>query len=64
MSKTSKHPQFTAYIPQAVLDALRIEAVRQHRSMNAQLVYCLEQCLRLREDEKHATGRTNDYQAK
>ena len=60
MSKTSKHPQFTAYIPQRVLDALRKEAERQHRSMNGHLVWCLEQCLGLEEEEgtDNATGRT------
>ena len=45
MSKTNKQPQFTAYIPQEVLDALREEARKNRRSMNNQLVVCLEQCL-------------------
>jgi hypothetical protein len=58
MSKTSKHPQFTAYIPKRVLDALKKEAEKQHRSMNGQLVWCLEQCLGLEKDEgTDATGR-------
>jgi len=51
MSKTSKHPQFTAYIPQLMLDALKREAEKQHRSMNGQLVWCLEQCLGLEKEE-------------
>jgi len=59
MSKTSKHPQFTAYIPQRVLDALKKEADKQHRSMNGQLVWCLEQCLGLEKEEgTNATSRT------
>jgi len=45
MSKTNKHPQFTAYIPKDVLDALKREALKNRRSMNNQLVVCLEQCL-------------------
>lgn len=50
MSKTSKHPQFTAYIPQEVLDALREEAKKNRRSMNNQLVVCLEQCLQVKRE--------------
>jgi hypothetical protein len=58
MSKTSKHPQFTAYIPKRVLDALKKEAKIQHRSMNGQLVWYLEQCLGLEKEEgTDATGR-------
>jgi hypothetical protein len=46
MSKnTSKHPRITAYVPEQVLAALKAEAVKEHRSMNAQLVWCLERCL-------------------
>jgi hypothetical protein len=63
MSKTSKHPQFTAYIPQRVLDALKKEAERQHRSMNGQLVWCLERGLGLEKGDNDATGRkTHDQQ--
>jgi hypothetical protein len=56
--KTNRNPQFTAYLPQKVLEALRQEAQKQHRSMNAQLVWCLEQCLGMEAD---ATGRTTRY---
>ncbi len=53
MSKnTSKHPQFTAYIPREVLDALRKEAEQNRRSVNNQLVVCLEQCLGLGKKDK------------
>jgi hypothetical protein len=46
MSKTtSKHPRITAYVPEKLLAALKAQAKREHRSMNAQLVWCLEQCL-------------------
>ena len=59
MPNTSKHPRVTAYIPQSVLDALKKEAHKQHRSMNGQLVWCLEQCLGLEKEEgTDATGRT------
>lgn len=52
MSKTNKQPQFTAYIPQEVLDALREEAKRNRRSMNNQLVVCLEQCLQVQQPQE------------
>ena len=59
MPKTSKHPRVTAYIPQNVLDALKKEAQIQRRSMNGQLVWCLERCLGLeKEEETDATRRT------
>jgi hypothetical protein len=46
MSKTtSKHPRITAYVPEKVLAALKAQAKREHRSTNAQLVWCLERCL-------------------
>jgi hypothetical protein len=46
MSKnTSKHPRVTAYIPQELLEALKRQAKENYRSMNNQLVVCLEQCL-------------------
>ena len=52
MSKnTSKHPQFTAYIPKEVLDRLREEARKNRRSVNNQLVVCLEQCLQVKREE-------------
>ncbi len=47
--KTNKHPQFTAYIPKEVLEALKREAQKNRRSINNQLVVCLEQCLGLKE---------------
>jgi len=50
MSKTtSKHPRVTAYIPQETLDTLKQEAKKNRRSMNNQLVVCLEQCLHEKE---------------
>ena len=53
MGRTNKQPRFTAYIPQEVLDTLREEARKNRRSMNNQLVVCLEQCLQVeREAEK------------
>ena len=52
MPNTSKHPRVTAYIPHNVLDALKKEAQRQRRSMNGQLVWCLEQCLGLEKKEE------------
>jgi hypothetical protein len=64
MPNTSKHPRVTAYIPQRVLDALKKEAHKQRRSMNGQLVWCLEQCLGLeKEEEIDATGRTTRDQS-
>ena len=56
MSKTNKHPQFTAYIPKEVLDALKREAEKNRRSMNNQLVVCLEQCLEIK---REASGSLN-----
>jgi hypothetical protein len=47
MKQTNKNPRFTAYLPQEVLDALRKEAAKNRRSMNNQLLVCLEQCLGL-----------------
>gem|GEM_PF-2680589 len=53
MSKTtSKHPRVTAYIPQETLDALKQEAKKNRRSMNNQLVVCLEQCLEIKREGK------------
>ncbi|TMD96222.1 MAG: Arc family DNA-binding protein [Chloroflexi bacterium] len=42
---TAKHARMSVYLPSQVQAALKQEATRQHRSMNAQLVWCLEQCL-------------------
>ena len=50
MSKTNKQPQFTAYIPKEVLDALKEEAKKNRRSINNQLVVCLEQCLQVKRE--------------
>lgn len=52
MANTNKDPQFTAYIPTATLEALKASAQKNHRSINAQLVYFLEQEL---EREKEMT---------
>jgi hypothetical protein len=43
MANTNKDPQFTAYIPSATLEALKASAQREHRSINAQLVWYIEQ---------------------
>jgi len=46
MAKTSKTwVQFTAYIPPETLEALKESAKREHRSINAQLVWYIEQGL-------------------
>jgi hypothetical protein len=45
MANTNKDPQFTAYIPVEVLEALKASAKREHRSINAQLVWFLEKGL-------------------
>jgi hypothetical protein len=46
MANTNKAgAQFTAYIPPATLEALKASAKREHRSINAQLVWFIEQGL-------------------
>lgn len=51
MSKTtSKHPRIAVYIPQALLDALKAEAKKNTRSVNNQVIVCLEQCLGMKKD--------------
>jgi len=52
MKKTEKPPRLTIYIPPRVRAALRQEAARQYRSLNAQVVWCLEQCLGVQQEEQ------------
>ena len=64
MSKnTSKHPRISAYIPHVVLDRLREEARTNRRSVNNQLVICLEQCLGVedRESDTRVQNRTQPH---
>jgi hypothetical protein len=57
MANTNKDPQFTAYIPLATLEALKASATREHRSINAQLVWFIEQGLA--KEKKHMIWHNN-----
>ena len=48
----AKQPRMSVYLPPQVQGALKREAARQHRSLNGQVVWCLEQCLGLQEEEQ------------
>lgn len=45
MANTNKDPQFTAYIPEELLNELKRVAKRNKRSANAQLIWYLERGL-------------------
>ena len=45
MNTRTKQPQITLYLPQSLKEAVQREAKKQKRSMNSQVVWCLEQCL-------------------
>jgi hypothetical protein len=49
---TKKQRRMSVYFPPRVQEALAREAARQHRSINGQVVWCVEQCLGLREEEQ------------
>jgi hypothetical protein len=49
---TKKPSRMSIYLPASVQERLKIEAARQHRSMNAQVVWCIEQCLGIQQEER------------
>jgi len=53
MSKTtSKHPRIAVYIPQETLDVLKQEAKKNKRSVNNQVIVCLDTCLNVKQKEE------------
>ena len=53
MSKTtSTHPRIAVYIPQETLDVLKQEARKNKRSVNNQVIVCIEACLSIKQKEE------------
>lgn len=48
---TSKHPRIAVYIPQETLDALKKEAQKNKRSVNNQVIVCIDACLNVAKKE-------------
>ena len=57
-----KQSRMSIYLSPSVQEQLRVEANRQHRSMNAQVVWCLEHCLGIQQEtQAHVPGETGTH---
>ncbi len=46
-----KPARIMVYIPEQLLNKLKEEASVQHRSMNGQVLWCIEKCLEVKTEE-------------